>query len=348
MDTEESTAQIEEGAPETTESNHEVEYGAEAQYAAEYAKQRLEELGLAEEPTAEEGQGEEVVEATPEEPAEEGAEEVPDPPEATSRAARRALQREKKLRQEREEFSKQQEQWRAEQEETRAKVESFEKSRQNAQIDPVSHLLDVGLSKDELLDVAREIYYDHMPEAADSSVRAEMAAIKRERRLKRLELGLEEKKAPEPEPEPDKNAAAAQYEAQYRAGLNQFAATVDAEEFPHAAAYAKKDFNDLVAGMFNAALQNAQQSDAGGDLTPRECMAKVEEFLKAHNQQNNQAAPQQTEEPPPEQKKKAPLRNKVTAARPNDKHESELSHEELVERSRARFDEVLRESGLRR
>lgn len=338
--------EIDESAPEEVgpHPGQETEWGAEA---LEYIQSRKEALGFeeGEESGQEEASSEEVEETPAEEPEAEGEAEAQPAPEPASRAARRALAREKKLRAEREQFESEREQWKSEQQERVSALEAFERAREDAALDPVGFLTEAGLDQDALLDAAREIYYTHMPDAASPEVKAQMDAMKRERRLKRLERGIEEKSKP-PEPEETPAVDPAVYEAQYRSGLVRFAARVDAEKFPNAAAYAEKDFDDLVDSMFTAAVQGAQtRTREQGDLTPEECMAVIENFL-AQNQPQSQKQPEPQIEEEPVQTKKAPLRNKVTATRPSDKHEDSLSYEELKARSRERFEAKMRENGM--
>lgn len=322
--------QIEEGAPE-------VEWGAEVQ---DFVKTRLDELGLNEQEVSEET--EEVaaeVDATEEAPEPEAT-----PEEPASRTARRLLQKETKLREERDKFKADQDAWRAEQAELTAKIESFEQSAAAARLDPIAHLEGLGLESDELLSLAREVYYRQFPDEVSAQAKSEMSRLQQERRLKQLESKLQK---PEPEPEPEEPAGPTPeqkaYVENYRRGLTQAAVTIDAEQFPNVAAYAKTDFNDLVDAMYTVAVQAAQSGEVTQDLTPDECIGRVESWMAA-NMPQVQATPQQTAEPEPARPKA--ITNKVAAARPSDKHESDLSYEELKAKARERFYAKLGEGGL--
>jgi hypothetical protein len=336
-DSEENLEQTSEEVEEVAETpGQEVEYNAEV---LEFIKRRKEDLDLGEEKVEQE-EPEESKEAASEEQEEAEVEEAPKE-EGKSRAARRQLAKEKKLRAEREAFAKEQEGWRAETEEARAALAAFKESKEIAASDPLAHLAELGLSDDDLMDLGREIYYKFMPDNATPAVQAEMAAIQRERRIKKLER-QGKKKAQEPEgPTPEQVA----YDTSYRMGLTQYAATVDAEKFPLSAKYAKQDFNDLVQGMYNAALQNVQNG-ATRDLTPEECMVQIEDFLSQHMEAEAEPEVKQTEEEKPKQEKRKAIRNKTAATRPNDKHEDELSYDEIVARSRERFVAKMEEKGF--
>lgn len=330
--TEEDLSQEVEEVTPTPGPEPEVEWGADVLHYMESRKEDLEIEESPEEP--EEAEGEEVQEAAPEDP-----EAAPEPEDNASRTARRALAREKKLRSEREAFAAEQGKWRNETEETRTKVEAFEKSQANAVMDPVSHLSHIGLSDDDLMNVAREIYYKFMPEQATPAVQAEMASIQYNRRLKKLE------KDNEPSPPPTGPSPEYQtYEQNYRSELTAFAAAVDPEEFPLTAPYVKTNFHGLVQEMFNAALLNPNKH-TGRDLTPQECMAAVEEALRAR-QPEQTPAPTQIKEESPRQTKRAPIRNKTAAVKPNEKHDDDLSYEEYVAKCRERSMAVLSERGM--
>ena len=315
----------------------EVEQSPEALWAA----QRAEELGLVE--SSEES---EESEAAPEE---EGGDEVEAAPEEAepepkaepySKSARRLMEKEAKLRKERESFEK-------ETSETREKLKAYEQSQAEALSDPLSHLSHIGLSEDDQMNLAREIYYKFMPDQASPAVRAEMAAIQRERRLQKLER---DRKAPEPDEEaPAVNPAAQAYEHQYRSGLQNFAAAVEGDKFPLIAEYRKENFTDLVEGMFGAAVQAVKNGEVNGrDLTPEECAARVESYLQRNKAvffPNMKEAAKQTEEKQPEQKSKA-IRNKQAATRPTEQHDSNLSYEDLVKKSRENFYSKLNELDL--
>jgi hypothetical protein len=320
----------------------EVEYSPEQLYVQERLKalelDGSEESAEAEEP-AEESEPEQEAAAEEQEEAE------PEPPkEGLSKAARRHLAKEKKLRAEKEALRHEQEQWKSEREETLAKIEAFERSRQEAYIDPIAHLEQLGFKEEDILNTAREVYYRFMPDNASPQVRAEMAAIQQDRRQKKLELSQQE--IDKQLKEQNAAAQAQAYEANYRQALTHTAATIDTGKFPLAAEYAKEDFNDLVQGMFNAAVVNAQ-SGATVDLTPEECLGRVESYLRETQPQRQPEPQKQIEEPDPEPvRKKRVIKNKTSASRPNEKHDDNLSYEELRERSRERFYSKLREKDM--
>jgi len=335
----EAPEQTEEGATEV-----EVDWGAETQ---DYVQNRLAELGLNEQEVSEETEAPAAeADAEEEAPAEESPAEEPDE-EPASRTARRMLQKEAKLRQEREEFKAERESWQAEQTELLEQVNSFEKSKATAILDPIAHLESIGLDSNDLINLAREVYAKEYPDQISAQGQAEMARIKYERELRMLKRDVGDIKDPKKPKEPDpkeleQQQAQQQYVAEYRRNLTQEAVNVDPEQFPNAAAYAKKDFNDLIDGMYTVAVQAAQSGEITQDLTPQECMERVESWL-AQNMPQVQKQPEQSEEPKPTRPKA--ITNKVAAARPSDKHEADMTYEEIKAKAQERFFAKLAEGG---
>jgi hypothetical protein len=317
----------------TPDTEVEVEWGAAA---LEYIQSKEPDEAV-EEPGQEEIV-EEVQEAAPEEPEAEA-------PETASRGARRQLAKERKLRSEREAFSTERDEWRAEQEEGRAAIVAYEKSKASAINDPVAFMRELGLSDDDRMNLARQIYYESMPENATPQVHQEMAAIKNERRMAKLERErAEDLEAAKPAPPVQQTAEYQAYESEYRDGLSQFAISSSAEEYPLVHGHIQSNFKGVVQELFNAALQNPNKQ-SGTDLTPQECMATLEAALKAANPATTPTPDVQTEEQPT-QNRKATLRNKNTATMPNDKHDDELSSEEFKKRCQERAQAKMLESGL--
>ncbi len=313
---------------------------------------RAELAGLTEEDPEPEAEAEAADSEVESAEAAEVAEEPEAPKETATSAARRAIAREKKILAEREELSKERAQFEADNKESLEKIEEFGRTKARALINPLEHLTSIGLSEDDLLNVAREIYYNQMPDQATPAVQAEMARLKQDRRIKSQTQRIDELEAKKAEPEPEQEQGPTPeqqaFVSEYKANLYQAAATIDQEEFPLAAEYAKGDFNDLVGGMFALATNNARnQNGQGTPLTPAECLERVEAHLRAEKAKETPAVQaQQTEETPPTQSKRAPLRNTNTAARPSDKPAGELTPEEYKEQLRSRFFEKLQEGGV--
>lgn len=265
----------------------------------------------------------EPVDSTPEEPQEEETPQVEEKPEEAtaepeSRLVKRMLEKERKLREEREA-------WLAEQKDTLSKVEQFEKAQEEAKYNLSAYLNALGLSNEEKLDAMRIVWFEEFPDLVDENVKERVTKIKDQfsqkqlaDRLAKLEKPPEEPEKPAGpevfEPYPDVQiplAAKPIFE-----NLKTYAET--AESNPLTREYMAKgdaEARETVLTMYNIAYQYAQEQKFQGEaLAPAECMKRIEDFLAA----KQPSTPPITKDPePPTVEAPTPsLRNSVGAAQP--------------------------------
>lgn len=263
--------------------------------------------------------------------------------EGQNRTARRLLEKEKALREAREAFEKEQqaklEEFESSKTEWQEKLTAFETAAEEARYNPVEYLQSLGLSKDELLDTARIIFFQENEELATDDIKQKIQEIKYRQELKRLENKFESKLKKD---EPDENQAKL---VAYQNSLVTAAGEVSAESFPLTAKYIANgaDKMEVANAMYAAASQYAQETNGqGAPLTPEQCLERVEKQLKRLQLVNNQPDNSVTQE----QEQKSPvIRNRTTKVVQNI-DESKLSFEEQRARARARANAVMREKGL--
>ena len=258
------------------------------------------------------------------------------------RSARRLLEKEKKLREAREQFEKEQatikEEFESSKAEWQDKIAAFETAAEEARYNPVEYLQSLGLSKEELLDTARVIMFQETPELATDAVKQKIQEIKYRQELKRLEDKFEKKEEEKKQP----NTGAL---VEYQNGLIKAAQEVSSEAFPLTAQYMKNgaDHMEIANAMYAAATQYAQETNGqGAPLSAEKCLERVEAKLKQLQLVSKQ--PEQSVEQ--EQEKKSPvIRNKVVKPVSN-VDESKLTYEEQRELARQRARAVMRDRGL--
>lgn len=250
--------------------------------------------------------------------------------------ARTLLASEKRSREEREALKTERELWLSEQSETIEKIEAFNASREDIEIDPLAHLQTAGLTDEALMDLGREIFFTFMPDSVTPEIKAEMASLKQARRLAKLEKGMARKTTPEksatqPKLSPEEYAT---YEANYKTSLSDAASGIDSEQFPLAAAFEPAALEDA---MWKVAVQHAQASPKSGDLSPLQTLEAIEDFLR-----RNPDAQEKTETHKPEEASRPSkqahrsLRNRTAAAKPNTKTPQTYEEKLAAAESRAR------------
>lgn len=277
---------------------------------------------------------EETAKADPAEDTEDDTEENPAPAEEPQSAqARRRLAKEKRLRDDRAAFDAE----KAEHAERFEKMEAWESSKAASIEDPVAHLRETGLTDDDLMKTAREIFFTLMPGASeDPASQREMAELRRDRRLAKLERDQAERKAKSEKP-PEEGQVTPEYVATYKANLQATAEDFSHEEYPAVAAHvAEIEANggdgiaEVMSGLWAVATQSAalnrKRGISAADLTPEECMGHVEVWLKA---QKDAAEPTpERSDTKPNQTEPAPIRNKQAALKAPKKQPEPLSEEE--------------------
>lgn len=291
------------------------------------------------------------------EPVEVQQTENPDPetlqeeaPESESRTARRLLRKEKELRErsaelaanaeaKEQEFVEKQSEW-------EEKIKSFESASQEVKYNPVDYLKSLGIEGEDLLDVARVIFFQETPELATDEVKQKLQQMEYKKELRRLEAKFDQKTEEEPTEE-EKEVVAPALVA-YQESIVSFAESVDESAFPLTAKFIEEAPEGQNRGfavaeeMYKAAIEHADSNEGKGTpLTPEQCMEKVESILKnlQLNEEAKQTSVAESEEKP------APLRNNLTKT-VDDVDDSNLSYEELRAKAQKRFKAKLREKDL--
>lgn len=261
-----------------------------------------------------------------------GSEDTPEPEpephaEPESKALKRILDREAKLRQDKADFE-------TKQKEYEKQLEEFQRAKEYATSDPVTFLKTLGISQEELIEVAKAAYYESLGDMApdDYKGQKELQALRRE--IAELKSS---KKAPEDTPDTGMQDALVAYQE----SMLEATKTFDSDNFPYVAhvvdAYSEAD---VAADMFSVAQDYARKMGGEGEpLTPEQCLAEVN---SRYEKLLGKLVPQQVEAAestpkPGSKRKKATLSNSLSSNVPPEKPLEGLSYDEIVARARANF-----------
>lgn len=256
--------------------------------------------------------------------------------EPESKALKRILDREAKLREDKKVFEEEVDQF-------KDFLLEFEEAKRYAKSDPVSFLKTLGVSQEELIDVAKAAYYESLGDMAPDDYKGQKELQQLRREIAELKAS---KKAPEAEPD---NSAYEQELVAYQNSMLEATKTFDTESLPYVArvveAYSEAD---VAADMFSVAQEHAIKMNGQGEpLTPEQCLAEVN---SRYQKLLGKLAPQQVEaaEPAPEpgsKRKKATLSNSLSSNVPPEQPLSaDMSYEEIKARARANFFKSFRDS----
>lgn len=249
--------------------------------------------------------------------------------EPESKALKRILQRETRLREDKAAFE-------AEQKDFREKLARWEEEKRLASIDPVAYLKTLDIPQEKLIDFAKAAYYESLGDAAPDEYRGQKESLALRREIEQLKARLEAKEQPPQDNEVNERALLA-----YQESMLEATKTFDAEQFPSVArvveAYSEAD---VAADMFKVAQQYAERMGGeGAALTPEQCMAEVE---KHYEQLLGKLLPAEQKveaaaERPVRKAAKKTLSNSMSSNVPPEKPLDGLSYEEVAARSRERF-----------
>jgi len=249
--------------------------------------------------------------------------------EPESKALKRILSREAKLREDKTAFE-------TEQKEFKDKLAQYEAAKKHAEVDPIGYLQTLGVTQEKLTDIARAAYYESLGDSAPDEYKGQKESLALKRRLAELEARLEAKEAA-----PEKGANKEAFKA-YQDSMIEATKTFDTEKFPSVArvvdAYSEAD---VAADMFAVAQSYAEQMNGqGAALTPEQCMAEVE---NRYSQLLGKLSPAQDSKaaaaPAPKSKKpaKKTLSNSMSSNVPPEKSLDDLSYDEVAAAARANF-----------
>jgi hypothetical protein len=260
--------------------------------------------------------------------------EPPDEPkEPETRAYRRLLAGEAKLRQERAA-------WEAEKAKLDAEIAEYRIVKTRADRDPIAFLRGIGLPQAKLVELAREIQLNDLGDLAPADARATLAAKRAETIAREAEerIAAAQKAAEEKAAQAAQEREAQQFVVQYQANIEKF---VDSGlgDYPHLATMATKG-KPVAAALYQTAIEMASQRDPMSPApTPAEVAAQLNtqlaEFLSAVAPAPEPTPPAPVVDPTESTPAKPVLRNTSTNVQPGPLPEREpKSYEELRENIR--------------
>ena len=251
--------------------------------------------------------------------------------ETDGQALRKILAREKKLRDEKSQFE-------ADQKENREKMAQYEQAKRLASVDPLSFLKSLGVEGDQLVDVAKSIYYEILGEDAPEEDKGERAALQARREVAALRAELEQERQ-QREKAQAQQSNTAELEA-YQAQMVESVKTFDTDKFPTMARVVEAYGEQAVANdLMQAAVQVAQAQNSV--ITAEQGLQLLEDhYGRLLGPLTGSDTPQEEAET---EQKKAPtktLRNSMTKTQPPSKEPQTL--DEIKADARAKFNAALK------
>lgn len=255
-------------------------------------------------------------------PAEMEREEAPEP---ESVALKRVLARERKLRESQKSFEERAADF-------ERKFQAYEEAQRLAKLDPVSYLKAAGVSEEDLIDIAKSLYYESLGELAPDDYKGQKETVALKRELEALKQKLEAKNDPQIDPAQEAVMA-------YQQELLDTAKSFDEVQYPTVAkvvdAYSEAD---VAADMFRVAQMYAEERGGNGrPLSPSECLERVEvQYAKLFGNQK-----QEVNKPAPVKKTpavKKTLSNSMSKSQPPSEPVSkDMSYDEIKRIARSNF-----------
>lgn len=256
--------------------------------------------------------------------------------EPESKALKRILAREAKLREEKESFE-------ASQAEFKTKLQEYEQAKRAAAADPISYLKTLGFSQENLIDLAKAAYYESLGDMAPNEYRGQKESLALKREVEQLKARLEAKEK-QPEAAPETNEALVAYQNELLEATKSF----DVEQYPSVARIVDSYSEMTVAAdMLAVAEEYAQQrGGVGAPLTPEQCLMEVEH---RYNEMLAKLTPQVAEQRPAKQEAAPARRNKTLSNSmssnipPERVVTEDMSYDEVASLARSRFFRTLGE-----
>lgn len=253
--------------------------------------------------------------------------------EPESKALKRILAREAKLREDRETFEAEIDEW-------KEYLLEFEQAKKSATIDPISYLKTLGFSQENLIDLAKAAYYESLGDMAPNEYRGQKESLALKREVEQLKARLEAKEK-QPEAAPETNEALVAYQNELLEATKSF----DVEQYPSVARIVDSYSEMTVAAdMLAVAEEYAQQKGGvGAPLTPEQCLMEVEH---RYNQMLSKLTPQVAQEPAQQEvqkpKRNTTLSNSMSSNIPPERTITEdMTYEEIADLARSRFRKAL-------
>lgn len=255
--------------------------------------------------------------------------------EPESKALKRIIQREAKLREDKEAFE-------AKEAEYQAKLQEYEQAKQLAAVDPISYLKTLGFSQENLIDLAKAAYYESLGDQAPTEYRGQKESLALKREVEALKARLEAK---EKQPEAAPNEALAAYQNELLETTKSF----DPGQYPSVAKIVDSYSEMTVAADMLAVAQEyaERKGGMGAPLTPEQCLAEVEQ---RYQEMLSKLSPQVAEQTPAKQEAKKPAKRNTTLSNsmssnvpPERAMTEDMTYDEIKELARSRFFRTLGE-----
>ncbi len=212
--------------------------------------------------------------------------------------------------------------------ETRKRIDAYETELRVLKYDPVSVLEKLGLSKQEMQDMATQLFYHNMGEDAPPEHKARKYTASVEARLARVED--ERRRAEEQRKQQEQAAAAEQYQRQYKSALTSLVSAMDSQKFPNLAVYREAVGEQLPEELFAMAVNMANAN--GGDPTHEEVLQAAEEKLAKLYAPVRKSAEKQPTKPAPKT-----IKGRQTATTKPSRQPNHLDEEELEANAAAKL-----------
>lgn len=248
------------------------------------------------------------------------------PKETESAVLKRVLARERKLRENQKAFEEKEAEF-------KDKLKAYEKAQKLAKIDPVAYLKTAGVSEEDLIDIAKSLYFESLGDLAPDEYKGQKESLALRREVEELKSKLEAKQE-EKEPEPQNQALLS-----YQQELINAAQSFDVDKFPSVAKVVETySENDVAADMFRVAQAYAEaQGGMGRPLSPQECLTQVEAHY-AKLLGSSQDVEKKSEPVKKTPAKKRTLSNSMSKQQPPTEPVSkDMSYEEVARIARANF-----------